>query len=172
MMRAAVRTFVVLFGCLVLAGVFLAGPASAAVACSTPFGSAPKTNPAMGTGEVDTLRAGRHACFDRFVVQVDGPIAGFDVRYVNQITADGSGFVVPTRGAGKRLQVIVRHPSFSTPAVPNVAGFTTFRQIVNAGSFEGQTTFGIGLRNGPLPMRVGRVQGAHGVLFVDVAHKW
>lgn len=172
MMRTAVRTFVVLFGCLVLAGVFLAGPAAAATVCSTPFGSGPKTNAAMGTGEIDTVRAGRHACFDRFVVQVDGPIAGFDVRYVDQITADGSGNVIPTRGAGKRLQVVVRHPSFSPLVMPNVGGFTTFRQIVNAGSFEGLTTFGIGLRNGPLPMRVGRIQGAHGIVFVDVAHKW
>ena len=169
MRRALTALFLALVS--VLAVVLLAPAASAAV-CATPWGSAPKDNPAMGTGEVDTLRAGRHPCFDRFVVQVDGPIAGFNVRYVDQITQDASGFIVPTRGAGKRLQVIVRHPSFSTPALPNVAGFTTFRQIVNAGSFEGQTTFGIGLRNGPLPFRVIRIQGAHGILAVDVAHHW
>jgi hypothetical protein len=148
-------------------------PATAQAACAKMnWGSAPKSNAAMGTGEVDNLRAGRHPCFDRFVIEVDGPIAGFDVRYVDQITQDGSGFVVPTKGAGKRLQVIVRHPSFSPKPVPNVAGFTTFRQIVDAGSFEGQTTYGIGLRNGPLPMRVLILQGAHGRLVVDVAHTW
>ena len=153
-------------------GAVLLAPAASAAACVTPWGSAPKDNPAMGTGEVDTLRAGRHPCFDRFVVQVDGPIAGFNVRYVDQITQDGSGFVVPTLGAGKRLQVIVRHPSFSTPRLPSVAGFSTFRQVVNAGSFEGQTTFGLGLRNGPLPFRAFIIQGAHGIFVVDVAHRW
>lgn len=167
------RTLTALFLVLVsVLAVVLLAPAASAAACVTPWGSGPKDNPTMRQGEVDTLRAGRHACFDRFVVQVDGPIGGFNVRYVDQITQDGSGFVVPTRGAGKRLQVIVRNPSFSPKPLPNVAGFTTFRQIVDAGSFEGQTTYGIGLRNGPLPMRAFRIDGAHGRLVVDVAHKW
>jgi hypothetical protein len=79
---------------------------------------------------------------------------------------------VPILGAGKRLQVIVRHPSFSTRAMPGVTGFRTFRQVVDAGSFEGQTTLGIGLRNGPLPFRVFTLNGGHGRLVVDVAHTW
>jgi hypothetical protein len=162
--------YLVLIVTLLLVG---AGTASASTAdCSTPWGSLPKNDSTMGTGEVDNLRAGRHACFDRFVVEIDGPVAGFNVSYVDQITQDGSGFVVPTQGAGKRLQVIVRHPSFSPKPLPNVAGFTTFRQIVDAGSFEGQTTYGIGLRNGPLPMRAFTLDGAHGRLVVDVAHRW
>lgn len=175
MMRIAVRTFVVLFGCLVMAGVFLAAPASAATtaaaACSTPFGSLAKNDPTMGSfSEIDGVRAGRHPCFDRLVVDIDGPAAGYNVRYVSQVLSEGQGAVVPTPG-GARLAVVIRHPSFSTPRLPNVAGFTTFRSVTNAGSFEGQTTFGLGVR-ARLPFRVFVIQGGHSKIVVDVAHRW
>lgn len=168
-MRTAVRTFIILVSLALLVGIVLAPPASAAV-CSTPFGSLEKNDPAMGTGEVDTVRAGRQECFDRMVVDIDGPPAGFNVKYVDQVTADGSGNVVPTAG-GARLQVVVRHPAFSTPRLPSVAGFTTFRQITNAGSFEGQTSFGLGVR-ARLPFRVFTLPGGHGRIVIDVAHRW
>jgi hypothetical protein len=167
-MRSAARTLILIASTL-LAVVLLAAPASAAV-CSTPFGSLPKDDPAMGTGEVDTVRAGRHECFDRLVVDIDGPPAGYNVRYVDQVTADGSGALVPTPG-GARLQVIVRHPSFSPVPLPSVAGFSTFRSVTNAGSFEGQTTYGLGVR-ARLPFRVFTIAGGHGRIVVDVAHRW
>jgi hypothetical protein len=173
MMRIAVRGFVVLFGILVLAGVLLTAPASAATAaaaCSTPFGSLAKNDPRMGTGEIDGVRAGRHPCFDRLVIDIDGPAAGYNVRYVSQVLSEGQGAVVPTPG-GARLAVVIRHPSFSTPRLPSVAGFTTFRSVRNAGSFEGQTTFGLGVR-ARLPFRVFVIQGGHGKIVVDVAHRW
>ena len=92
-MRSVARTLILiaspLLAVVLLAVVLLAAPASAAV-CSTPFGSLTKDDPALGTGEVDTLRAGRHECFDRLVVDIDGPPAGYNVRYVDQVTADGS----------------------------------------------------------------------------------
>jgi len=56
--------------------------------------------------------------------------------------------------------------------VANVAGYRSFRQIAFAGSFEGQTTFGVGVRT-RLPFRVFAVSGPGGVkLVVDVAHRW
>ena len=167
-MRSVARTLILIASAL-LAVVLLASPASAA-ACSTPFGSLPKDDPATGTGEVDTLRAGRHECFDRLVVDIDGPPAGYNVRYVDQVTADGSGAVVRTPG-GARLQVIVRHPGLSPVPLPNVAGFSTFRSVTNAGSFEGQTTYGLGVRT-RLPFRVFTIAGGHGRIVVDVAHHW
>jgi hypothetical protein len=55
----------------------------------------------------------------------------------------------------------------------NVTGFTTFRQIATGGSFEGQTTFGLGVR-ARLPFRAfvlaGPGTGAR--LVIDVAHTW
>ena len=138
--------------------------------CSTVWGSLPKSDLTMGTGELDTVRAGQHPCFDRLVVDIDGPPAGYDVRYVSEVTADGSGAAVPTPG-GARLQVIARHPSYSRPALPNVSGFKTFRSVTWAGSFEGQTTIGLGVR-ARLPFRVFSLEGGHGRIVVDVAHKW
>ena len=167
-MRSVARTLILIVSTL-LAVVLLAVPASAAV-CSIPFGSLPKDDPAMGTGEVDSLRAGRHECFDRLVVDIDGPPDGYNVRYVDQVTADGSGAVVPTPG-GARLQVIVRHPSSWPVPLPHVAGFSTFRSVTNAGSFEGQTTYGLGVR-ARLPFRVLTIPGGHGRIVVDVAHRW
>jgi hypothetical protein len=99
-MRSVVRTLILITSPLLAVVLLLAPPASAAV-CSTPFGSLPKDDPAMGTGEVDTVRAGRHECFDRLVVDIDGPPAGYNVRYVDQVIADGSGAVVPTPGGAR-----------------------------------------------------------------------
>lgn len=167
-MRSVAHSLILISSTL-LAVVMLAAPASAA-GCSTRWGSVPKDGPAMGTGEVDTVRAGRHECFDRLVVDIDGPPAGYNVRYVDQVMADGSGAVVPTPG-GARLQVIVRHPRFSPVPLPDVAAFTTFRSITNAGSFEGQTTYGLGVR-ARLPFRVFTIAGGHGRIVIDVAHRW
>lgn len=149
-------------------------PAAAAVGCPTGWGSLPEQVDGMGTGEVDTIRAGRHDCFDRVVVDIDGPAAGYRAEYVDQVTADGSGNVVPTPG-GARIQLIVRHPKFSGPGpggqLADVDGFTTLRSVVAAGSFEGQTTIGVGVR-ARLPFRVFVLQGGHSRIVLDVAHRW
>lgn len=168
------RALVVLLA-VVFAAVIPAQPASAAV-CSTPFGSLPKEQPGMGTGEIDSLRVGRHECFDRLVVQVDGTAGGFRAEYVPQVTADGSGNVVPVAG-GARIQFVVRHPAFSLGPIggslANVTGFKTLRDTRNAGSFEGVTTIGVGVR-ARLPFRVFTLAGPGGQsrFVLDVAHKW
>lgn len=157
-----------------LSTILIPTTASAAPFCGITWGSLPKDDPTMGTGEVDTLRVGRHECFDRVVVDIDGPPAGFNVQYVQEVTADGSGAVVPTPG-GAKLQVVVRHPSFApTPlgtSQANVGGFQTLRSVVYAGSFEGQTTYGVGTR-ARLPFRVFTLPGGHGRIVIDIAHHW
>ena len=65
----------------------------------------------------------------------------------------------------------VRHPSISPVPLPTVPGFSTFRSVTNAGSFEGQTTYGLGVR-ARLPFRVFTIAGGHGRIVVDVAHHW
>lgn len=168
-----IRT-VILTVVLTFAATLLSAGSASAVVCPTGWGSLPEFNTVMGTGEVDTIRTGQHECFDRLVIDIDGPPGGYHVSYVDQVTADGSGFVVPTPG-GAKIQFIARHPWYSGPAngtpVANVAGFRTLRSVVAAGSFEGQTTFGVGVR-ARLPFRVFTIPGGHGRIVLDVAHRW
>jgi hypothetical protein len=55
----------------------------------------------------------------------------------------------------------------------NVSGFTTFRQVAWAGSFEGQSNIGLGVR-ARLPFRVFTLDGPGTAsrLVIDVAHQW
>jgi len=158
--------------------------ASTAASCPRGWGSLPEANSRMSQAPVTTVRTGRHACFDRLVVELAGrPAAGYDVRYVKNVYTDGAGFLVPLRG-GAKLQIVVRAPSYSSagtttyqPKNPkeltNVAGYSTFRQVASAGSFEGQTTIGLGVR-ARLPFRVFTLAGpgSDTRLVIDVAHHW
>jgi hypothetical protein len=136
----------------------------------------------MVPGPVSSVRAGRHACFDRLVIDLRGRAPGYRVAYVSTVVTEGQGAAVPLRG-GAKLLVVVRAPNVSasggtayTPTNPRevvpVAGFTTFRQVAWAGSFEGQTSLGLGVR-ARLPFRVFTIQEAGSSrLVIDVAHRW
>jgi hypothetical protein len=156
---------------------------STATSCPRGWGSLPEANSRMVQSPITNVRTGRHACFDRLVVDLRGRAPGYDVRYVTNVTQDGSGFVVPLRG-GAKLQLIVRAPAYDaagrstySPAnkreLSNVSGYSTFRQVAYAGSFEGQTTIGLGVR-ARLPFRVFTLAGpgSNSRLVVDVAHRW
>ena len=161
-------------------GVVAAAPANAAGAsCGIGWGSLPKDLSTGSTGEVVNIRAGRHRCFDRLVLDVSGDANGYFVRYVDEVRMDGSGDLVPLRG-GARLEVITTAPAVAADAwfLPNgelidTAGYRTFRHVAWAGSFEGHTTLGLGVR-ARLPFRVFLLDGpASGSrMVVDVAHTW
>ena len=150
-------------------------------ACTTNWGSLAKTTSAPSQAQVRQVRAGQHACYDRMVIDLRGTVRGYDVRYAPVYT-EGEGKRVQLRGASD-LRVIVAAPAYnsrgqatykprSTANVVNVAGFRTFRQVAFAGSFEGQTTFGVGTR-ARLPMRVFILKHDGGSrLVIDVAHTW
>lgn len=169
------RTAVALAAALALAGAPAALGASptTTATCSVTWGSLAKTSAPMAAGRVTGVRAGRHACFDRLVVDMTGRAPGYDVRYVRAVHADGSGLVVPVSG-GARLAVVVRAGTRRTPALPSVAGSSTFRQIRWAGTFEGQSTLALGVR-ARLPFRVFTLYDPaanRSRLVVDVAHRW
>ena len=161
--------------------------AQAATACPTGWGSQAKGGTAgSSTTFVQDVRAGRHACFDRLVIDVQGKIAAraYDARYVPAVYEDASGFPVRLRG-GAFLQLVVRAPSYDSyfgrvtysPAngreLVSTAGFRTLRQVAFAGSFEGQTNLGIGVR-ARLPFRVTVLNGpgTGSRVVLDVAHRW
>lgn len=178
----------------------LAAPASALVAgaaavpaaattqasCGITWGSLAKANAVSHTtGTLTNVRSGRHECFDRLVVdvaKVPGTLS-YDVRYVSTVFEDGSGRAVPLKGDAD-LRIVLRAPAYDSHGRPtytprsrtnvvDVTGYSTFKQVAWAGSFEGQTTIGLGVR-ARLPMRVlvldGPGDGAR--LVIDIAHRW
>ena len=169
----------------------VAARGTAAPYCGIGWGSLPKQDFHYTTATISNLRAGRHACFDRLVVELGprepgwpGPDAnGYQVRYVSQFTSDPSDRPIALAG-GADLSIVVHaravddngrqtyRPANAARAV-NVAGFSTFRQVVFDGTFEGQTQIGLGVR-ARLPFRVFSLAGPGGGsrLVIDVAHSW
>ena len=164
---------------LVATPVLAATPAHARTPDCGVRGSLPEERRLGSTGAVTDVRTGRHACFDRLVVDVSGDVQGYFVRYVDRVRRDGSGAPVPLRG-GARLEVVVTAPSIPTDAwfLPNgelldPRGYRTFRHLAWAGSLEGQSTFGLGVR-ARLPFRVFLLDGpgTGSRMVLDVAHRW
>ena len=134
---------------LLAAGLLLA-PAAAA---DPGFSTRPRTveHPAAGSPKLVDLRAGRHAGFDRVVFQLDGPIPSYySVRYVPVVRLDGSGAPLPLHGTAF-LEVVVRAPTHNQDYQPVLSptrlrpDFPALREVNAPGSFEGQTTAGIGV---------------------------
>jgi hypothetical protein len=147
------------------------------------WGSLAKADPDMSAANVTNVRTGQQTCYDRLVIDMAGKVAGYSVQYVPVVLQDGSGFEIPLLGDAD-LQVTVTAPSYNQsgqltydPAakaeLSNVSGYQTFRQVAYAGSFEGYTSIGLGVR-ARLPFRVFTLDGPDGGsrLVVDVAHHW
>lgn len=182
-MRKLVRALLTALAVLVLtAGMGLWGPATAQAhsSCAAQWGSLFKGGPAATTAEIFDVRAGRHACYDRLVVDVAGNVAGaYGVSYVRAVAGRSAGEVLPLRG-GAFLQVLVRAPVIPTDSLfvgpddlVDVRGYRTFRQVGLVGSSEGFTNFGVGVR-ARLPFRVFTLPGpgTGSRLVIDVAHRW
>ena len=170
------------------AAVGLVSPAAAATpSCGITWGSQPKTAAGMSTEDttVEGVRAGRHACYDRLVVDLSRYSGGgYTVSY-EPVQGD-NGVVVPLRGAAD-LNIVVHAPAYDSTGHPSyapgnrleavpVSGYDTFRQVAWLGSFEGYTQLGLGVR-ARLPFRVLVVPGTPASdqgasLVIDVAHHW
>ncbi|MGP4048370.1 AMIN-like domain-containing (lipo)protein [Streptomyces sp. 2A115] len=156
--------------------------ASRVTVCPTGWGSGTKGAVAAGAVPLENIRTGRHTCFDRLVFAVPGGGAiGYYVRYVDRLHQAGSGNHIPV-GGGAVLEVRVAAPSYApesgAPTYPgrvarplpgvDIGGYNTFRDTRFAGSFEGETQIGLGVR-ARLPFRVTQLPDR---LVVDVAHSW
>ncbi|MEU5421130.1 hypothetical protein ACFY1P_00520 [Streptomyces sp. NPDC001407] len=155
-----------------------------AVHCETGWGSLAKVATDSAYKSLRDIRTGQHDCFDRMVFDVKGsgerPI-GYRVAYVDRLYQDGSGEPLPVDG-GAILEIRVAAPSYEPTTglrsyrgrfgepLRNVdlTGYRTFRDTRFAGSFEGDTQVGLGVR-ARLPFRV--FQYGH-LVIVDVAHTW
>ena len=180
MNRFPVRLFILTLTT-ALTALVLTVPAQAASFCGITWGSLAKTASPLVAGSLSNVRAGRHTCYDRLVIDLKGRAPSYTVQYASNVYTEGQGALVPLRG-GAKLAVVAKAPAYTasgpsfTPANPrevvNVTGYTTFRQVAWGGSFEGQTTLGLGVR-ARLPFRAFTIQDATtSRLVVDVAHRW
>jgi hypothetical protein len=128
-------------------------PARGLASTQPNFSTQPRVveHPPVGSPKLITLRAGRHAGHDRVVFQLDGPIPSYySVRYVPVVRLDGSGDPLRLRGAAF-LEVVIRAPTHDEHYRPVLTPtrlrpeFPALREVNTPGSFEGQTTAGIGL---------------------------
>jgi hypothetical protein len=187
--RRPIRTaFAILAIAAVPAGAFavpaVAGATTrAATTCPTHWGSLPKANTFVTTGTLETVRTGRHACFDRVVFDVAGPAPGYGARYVPEVHRPGAGHLLPLRG-GAKLEIVLGVRAFddaghwayqpsNSSELTNVTGYRTFRQVAYAGENEGAAWVGLGLR-ARLPFRIYALPGpgTGSRVVVDVAHTW
>lgn len=163
----------------------IAPAAQAAPYCGITWGSTPKvTGYDTAQAPITDVRSGRHTCFDRVVVDVSGDSGEYAVRYVTTYRAPGSGAALSLRG-GAKIEVLVGNPTYDTdtgdavydPANPaelvSTSGYSTLRQVRLGGSFESQTSLGMGVR-ARLPMRAFVLDGPGSGqrLVIDVAHRW
>ena len=109
---------------------------------------------------------------------------GYSVRYGETYT-DGEGLALsPYTAGGAMLNVQLKAPSYNSahnPTLPyrtgdhvaNLLRYRTLRDVVFGGSFEGYTTFAIGVR-AQLPYRVTVLSGpgGHSRIVIDIAHQW
>jgi hypothetical protein len=165
-------------------GAALPTAATAAPYCGITWGSTRESRSGFSTSQITNVRSGQHACFDRLVIDLDDDVTGYSVKYVSTVHRPGSGFAVPLRG-GADLEIIVNAPTYNVEIghetyhprdrdnLVNVTDYRTFRQAALAGSFEGESTFGLGVR-ARLPFRTTVLDGPGdgSRLVIDVAHKW
>ena len=149
--------------------------------CGIHWGSRPKAGSAHPDSPIVAARAGRHACYDRLVLEVRGSAPGYRVEYVDTFVPDASGRTVSLRG-GAQLQITTLgvatpgagawSPARRTEMLP-VDGYRTFRQAYWGGVFEGTAVVGLGVR-ARLPFRVFTLAGpgSNSRLVIDVAHRW
>jgi len=171
------------------------GPARSA--CTEEQGwstNAKRGSAAMSDAALYLARVGQHACYDRVVFDINGPQhngrpepVGVVARYVPVARADASGESVPVPGHAV-LEVTIRAPIYGTDnqghqpwqqaprvgqsliAPGKIAGWSSLTAVTFAGSFEGQTTVAVGVREvRPFQVSVSSEQGYQHVVL-DIAH--
>jgi hypothetical protein len=188
MRRFRILTIAAAMTAVLAAATIAAVPAGAitGASCQVTWGSLPKSAPG-GYDPLVGVRAGRHACYDRLVIDVRGVgLGGGGVRDVHYgaVYTQGQGLKLALAG-GASLDITLSSRNYNIdtgaatyqPADPahvaDVAGFDTFRQVAYGGSFEGYSTIGLGVR-ARFPFRVFVLPGpgADSRLVIDVAHRW
>ncbi|PMR57541.1 hypothetical protein C1A38_29335 [Verrucosispora sp. ts21] len=152
--------------------------------CGITWGSGDKVAGTLSDAPLTEVRTGRHDCYDRVVFEFDGTVTGYSIGYGETYT-EGEGLALsPYTAGGALLRVSLRAPAYDDEHlatvpyrvgdhVANVLRYQTLRDVVFGGSFEGYSTFAVGVR-ARLPFRVLVLAGpgTHSRIVLDVAHQW
>jgi hypothetical protein len=158
-MRTSVKSLFIAILCLALtvAGGPAVARAQAEPSCGITWGSADRAAGPLSAAPLVDVRAGRHECWDRVVFEFDGTARGYSVGYSPVVETDGEGLdLVPYTAGGAHLRVSLRAPAHDAnhvatidartgDRVVNVLRYDTLRDVVFGGSFEGYTTFAVGV---------------------------
>ncbi|MBM7494699.1 hypothetical protein JOD64_005921 [Micromonospora luteifusca] len=161
-----------------------AGTTTGSAYCGITWGSAEKSAGALSSAPLIDVRTGRHDCYDRVVFEFAGPVDGYAVAY-GETWTEGEGLALsPYTAGGALLRVSLRAPAYDDAHqgtvpyavgahVANLLRYPTLRDVVFGGSFEGYSTFAVGVR-ARLPFRtfVLAGPGTHSRIVLDVAHQW
>lgn len=151
--------------------------------CGITWGSLAKAGGTGSGAALDSVRTGRHECFDRVVFDFAGAADGYQVEYVSQVRSDGEGRALSMAGGAiLRVRLLanvfdelghLHYAHVPGDHVADVRGYQTLRDVVYGGCFEGVTTFGVGVR-ARLPFRVFSLAGPglSSRIVLDVAHRW
>ena len=143
----------------------------------TPFPANTAPDTSDGQGMPVTLvdvRVGAHPGFDRVVFDLRGDGgAGWDVRYVDEARAQGSGDPVEVSG-GAILEVNLSHTGYPEDTgvefydgPRRIAGSTVATEVVLTGMYEGYTQLFVGVAE-ELPFRVHALDGR---VILDILHE-
>ena len=166
-----------------IAALVVPATAQAAPYCGITWGSLPKTAGTLSQAALVATRTGQDACWDRVVFEFNESVTGYDVRY-REVYTEGQGLPMsPYTAGGAVLGVQLYAPAYQDgqptyPAVggdhvARVIGYQSLRDMMFGGSFEGYTTFAVGVR-AQLPFRVFVLAGpgTHSRVVLDVLHRW
>ncbi len=186
---AVAAGIVVLLGTLA-GGMTGAGAASRSAAtapyCGITWGSLAKASGDLRPSPLLATRTGRHDCFDRLVFEFEGRADGYRIEYADEVRTEGEGRPLSGLTAGGALLKVqllepaydpqsggITYPHRGGDHVASVGGYSTLRDVVYGGTFEGYTTFAVGVR-ARVPFRVFVLDGpgSHSRIVVDFAHRW
>ena len=119
--------------------------------------------PAAPLPTLYAIGAGRHSSetppYDQLSFRFNGGFPSYDIEFVPELLADGSGLPVPLPGAGATLKVVFRGAqahtadgtaSTVTNAPPPGIGYRALTGYAPAGDFEGVLSYGLGVGR-PMP---------------------
>jgi hypothetical protein len=121
---------------------------------------------------VAAVRVAKHPeCgYDRLVVDINGKVPSYDVRYVGRVVADASGKTITMRGRRYLLITLKPAQGHTAAGAPTVArqvqlpGYPALQSWVLSGDAEGVVRIAVGLP-GKVSIRTGELAGR---IYIDV----